>query len=131
MGERTLFQRILGISATGRAAEGSWTLNGKNLKIDTGKLPELSSPGTGVRIEGKGLPERVLLIRDADGEFHAFRNRCTHGGRRLDPSGEGVQCCSVGKSFFDVNGSIMSGSAKKNLKKYETTRENNYIIIEL
>jgi hypothetical protein len=89
MGERTLFQRILGISATGRAAEGSWTLNGKNLKIDTGKLPELSSPGTGVRIEGKGLPERILLIRGADGEFHAFRNRCYSRGRRLDPSGEG------------------------------------------
>ena len=131
MGERTLFQRIFGISATGRAAEGSWTLDGKNLKIDTGKLPELSSPGTGVRIEGSGLPERVLLIRGTDGELHAFRNRCTHGGRRLGPSGDGVQCCSVGKSFFDMNGSILSGSAKKNIKKYKTSRENNYIIIEL
>ncbi len=131
MSERTFFQRIFGISATACAAEGSWTLDGKNLKIDPGKLPGLSSPGTGVRIEGKGLPERILLIHGTDGEFHAFRNRCTHGGRRLDSSGDGVQCCSVGKSFFDINGTIMSGSAKKNLKKFKIRRENNYIIIEL
>ncbi|HPJ43697.1 MAG TPA: Rieske 2Fe-2S domain-containing protein [Spirochaetota bacterium] len=131
MSERTFFQRILGISATGIAAEGSWTLEGKSVRVDPGKLPELSVSGKGVRIEGKGLPERILLLHGADGEFHAFRNRCTHGGRRLDPSGDGVQCCSVGKSFFDLNGSVISGSAKKNIKKYNTRRENSYIIIEL
>ncbi|HOP31072.1 MAG TPA: Rieske 2Fe-2S domain-containing protein [Spirochaetota bacterium] len=131
MSERTFFQRILGISATGIAAEGSWTLEGKSVRVDPGKLPELSVSGKGVRIEGKELPERILLLHGADGEFHAFRNRCTHGGRRLDPSGDGVQCCSVGKSFFDLNGSVISGSAKKNIKKYNTRRENSYIIIEL
>jgi nitrite reductase/ring-hydroxylating ferredoxin subunit len=131
MSERTFFQRILGISATGCAAEESWTFDGKNLIIDPAKLPELSFPGAGVRIEGKGLPERILLIHGTDGEFHTFRNRCTHGGRRLDPSGDGVRCCSVGKSFFDINGTIISGSAKKNIKKFKTRRENNYIIIEL
>ncbi|HPF07191.1 MAG TPA: Rieske (2Fe-2S) protein [Spirochaetota bacterium] len=131
MSERTFFQRILGISATGIAAEGSWTLEGKSVRVDPGKLPELSVSGKGVRIEGKELPERILLLHGTDGEFHAYRNRCTHGGRRLDPSGDGVQCCSVGKSFFDLNGSVISGSAKKNIKKYNTRRENSYIIIEL
>jgi len=131
MGERTFFQRILGISATGSAAEGSWTLDGRNLKIDLGRLPEVSAKGTGVRIEGKGLPERILLLHGTDGEFYAFRNRCTHGGRRLDPHGDGMQCCSVGKSVFDLNGTIISGSAKKNLKKYAIKRESNYIIIEM
>lgn len=131
MGNRTIIQRIFGIPATKCAAEGSWSLDGKCVRIDPGKLPEIASPGTGVRIEGKGLPERILLLHGTDGEFYAFRNRCTHGGRRLDPHGDGVQCCSVGKSFFDLNGSIISGSAKKNLKKYVIKREDNYIIIEL
>ncbi len=131
MGERSFLQRILGISATGCAADGSWSHDGKNLRIDLGKLPEVSAPGTGVRIEGKGLPERILLLHGTDGEFYAFRNRCTHGGRRLDPHGDGVQCCSVGKSFFDLKGTIIEGSAKKNLKKYAIKRESNYIIIEV
>lgn len=131
MANRTIIQRIFGIPATKCATEGSWSLDGKNVRIDLGRVMEVAAPGTGVRIEGKGLPERILLIHGTDGEFHAFRNRCTHGGRRLDSSGDGVQCCSVGKSFFDINGTIMSGSAKKNLKKFKIRRENNYIIIEL
>jgi nitrite reductase/ring-hydroxylating ferredoxin subunit len=131
MSERTFFQRILGISATGCAAEGSWSFEGGKVRIDLGRVPEITAPGTGVRIEGKGLPERILLLHGIDGELYAFKNRCTHGGRRLDPHENGVQCCSVGKSFFDLNGSVMSGSAKKGIKKYSIRKENNYIIIEL
>jgi nitrite reductase/ring-hydroxylating ferredoxin subunit len=131
MGKRTIIQRIFGIPATKCAAEGSWSLDGKNVRIDLGRLPEVAAPGTGVRIEGKGLPDRFLLIHGTDGEFHVFSNRCMHAGRRLDPHGDGVQCCSVGKSTYDIGGVIRSGSAKKNLKKYSVKRENDYIIIEM
>lgn len=127
--ERSVIQRIFGIPATKVAAAGSWSFDGKNVKIDISRLPEISSPGRGVRIEGKELPDRFLLVHGNDGEFHAFSNRCRHGGRRLDPHGDGLRCCSVGKATYDMGGKILSGPAKKDLKKYSTKRENNYIII--
>lgn len=128
---RSIIQRIFGIPATGIAAPGSWSFDGKSLKIDRGKIPEISSPGTGIRIEGKELPDRFLLVHGSDGEFHAFSNRCRHGGRRLDPHGDGLRCCSVGKATYDIKGSAISGPAKKNLKKYSTKTKDNYIIIEV
>lgn len=129
--ERSLLQRILGISATKTVAQGSWSPDGKNIRIDLGRIPEVSMPGTGVRIEGKDLPDRFLLIHGTDGEFHVFSNRCRHGGRRLDPHGDGLRCCSVGKATYDLGGTILSGPAKKNLKKYSIRKEKNIIIIEV
>ncbi len=129
--ERSLLQRIFGVTATGTAAQGSWSLDGKNIRIDLSRIPELSIPGTGVRIEGKELADRFLLIHGTDGEFHVFSNRCRHGGRRLDPHDDGLRCCSVGKATYDLGGGVLSGPAKKNLKKYSIRKEKNIIIIEV
>ncbi|HOP64433.1 MAG TPA: Rieske 2Fe-2S domain-containing protein [Spirochaetota bacterium] len=131
MGNRTVFQRIFGISASKVASSDSWSFDGSVLRIDPGRLPEISASGGGVRIEGKGLPDRFLLLHGRDGDYHLFSNRCRHGGRRLDPDGDGLQCCSLGKSAYDINGTVRSGPAKKNLKKYAIRRENNYIIAEV
>ena len=68
-----------------------------------------------------------------DGEYYAFKNRCTHAKRRLDPvSGTpNVQCCSVGKSTFEYDGKVVSGSAKKNLTIYSITVEDGKLVIGL
>ena len=37
-----------------------------------------------MRLEGKGLDPRLLVVHGDDGHYHAIANRCTHMGRRID-----------------------------------------------
>jgi nitrite reductase/ring-hydroxylating ferredoxin subunit len=119
--KRNIVQRILGIPATRPPADGGcWTYANGEIVVDLSRAPELSGLGSGVRIESDDLPERVLLVHGVDGTYRAYRNRCGHGGRRVDPcSGEpNVQCCSVGKATYDYSGTIIEGPAKEPLVVY-------------
>ena len=63
-------------------------------------------------MEGKNMPNRVLVVHGEDGEYRAFHNQCTHlGHRRLDPvpGTNTVQCCSVNKSTYDTEGTKIYG----------------------
>ena len=116
-----IFSRIFGICQTKPPADPRcWTVSGPTVEIDPALAPELSRPGGAIRLEGGSLPKRILVFVDDNGQLHAISNRCTHGGRRLDPidGGAGVQCCSVGKSTFDSQGHLLGGSAKKDLKVF-------------
>ncbi len=129
-----IFSRIFGICQTKPPAEpGCWTVNGQSLEIDLAQAPELARPGGAVRLEGGALPERVLVFVDDNGQFHALSNRCTHGGRRLDPvdGGAKVQCCSVGKSTFDAQGHLLGGSAKKDVKRFAVNNDGGKLTVEL
>jgi nitrite reductase/ring-hydroxylating ferredoxin subunit len=131
---RSIFQRILGMCATGKPRnEECWTYEGGAVIVDLAKAPELDERNGAIRLEGKNLPDRVLVIRGDDGSYYAFRNRCAHGKRRLDPvpGAQQVQCCSVGKSTFDYEGSRISGSAKKDITPYKVALEEGKLIIAL
>lgn len=130
----SFFSRIFGICQTQPPADGgAWQTTDKGLEVDLSRVPELSSPGGAVRLEGSGLGARILLLRGEDKALHAFVNKCTHGGRRLDPlAGEDrIQCCSVGKSVFDYQGRLISGSAKKDLAPLAVSEEEGRALIAL
>lgn len=127
-------KRIFGISATpppGNAA--GWEFANQTIKIDLNQMPELVSPGSAVRLEGKGLPVRTLVVHGQDGDFHAYANRCTHMGRRIDilPGTDRIECCSVSKSTFDYGGRPLGGAAKKPLRVFAVTLSNNELTIQL
>lgn len=132
--KRTILQRIFGICATQQPKdEGCWTVYGKRVEVDLARAPELSAPFGAIRMEGKKLPVRLLLVRGDGDRFHTFQNQCRHMGRRLDPvpGTRTVQCCSIGKSTYDFTGQVMSGSAKKDIATFETTRNGERVIIQL
>jgi nitrite reductase/ring-hydroxylating ferredoxin subunit len=132
--KRSIFQRLFGISATQLPKDkGCWTYSNGKVVVDLDRAPELSEPGGAIRLEGKSLPDRVLLIHGEDGNYHAFRNRCGHMGRRLDPVPETqtVQCCSVSKSTYDYDGNILFGPAKKLVGGLAVLSENDKVIITL
>ena len=132
--KRNIFQRIFGICATKQSSdEDCWTFEDGKIVVDLARAPELASQNGAIRLEGKNAPERVPLIQGDDGAYHAFRNSCTHAGRRLDavPGAQQVQCCSVGKSTFDYGGEKVSGSAKDNLETYMVTVEDSKLLITL
>jgi nitrite reductase/ring-hydroxylating ferredoxin subunit len=108
-------QRIFGISATHSPTDPeAWTFSDGKIVVDLERVPELVDPGRGIRLEAKGLPERVLLVHGVDGRYYAFRNRCGHGGRRLDPDPDEptLPCCSLGRTTYDYTGRILDGPAK-------------------
>jgi nitrite reductase/ring-hydroxylating ferredoxin subunit len=132
--QRTFLQRLFGISATkGPADQGCWTYADGKLRLELRRAPELAQPGGAVRLEGKNLPDRILVIRGDDSNYHAFRNRCQHMGRRLDPvpGTPTVQCCSINKTTYAYDGRVLSGPAKKAVGTFETQMTDGELIIVL
>jgi nitrite reductase/ring-hydroxylating ferredoxin subunit len=132
--QRTFLQRLFGISATKDPADqGCWTYADGKLRLELRRAPELAQPGGAVRLEGKNLPDRILVIRGDDGNYHAFRNRCQHMGRRLDPvpGTPTVQCCSINKTTYAYDGQVLSGPAKKAVGTFETQITDGELIIAL
>lgn len=132
--KRSIFQRILGIAATPPPAdEGCWTFSDGRIEVDLSRAPELSEPGKAIRLEKKHLPERVLIVHGDDGRFHAFRNRCKHMGRRLDPvpGTKTVQCCSVNKTTYDYEGKVLFGPAKNPVDVRQAKVENGKLVVAL
>jgi nitrite reductase/ring-hydroxylating ferredoxin subunit len=120
--ERSIWQRIFGISATGKPQdESGWHYESGQLTISLDRIPELTRPGTAVRFEGKSLPVRILVVFGENKQYQAFHNRCTHmGHRRLDyvPGTETVQCCSVSKSTYTFGGDKVHGPAPEPIRTY-------------
>jgi len=120
--QRSIWQRIFGISATDKPQdENGWRYESGKLIISLERIRELTRPGTAVRFEGKNLTERILVVFGEDEQYRAFQNRCTHiGHRRLDyvPGTQTVQCCSVNKSTFTVDGNKIHGPAPLPIRPY-------------
>lgn len=127
-----LLKRIFGICETKPPSDARcWRYSGGKIEIQLDRAPELSNRGGAIRLEGKELPERVLILNGDDGNFHAFKNKCTHMGRRIDPvNGHGaVQCCSLSKSTFNYTGEMISGPAKGPLTSFKVESEDGKLII--
>ena len=133
--KRNLFQRIFGVPATPRTRDpGGWTCSGGKLVIDLKRTPQLEKPGGALRFEGRGLPARVLVVLGEDGAYHAFRNRCTHlGHRRVDPvpGTNMLQCCSVNKSTYELDGNRIYGPAPRPITAYAAEKAGDKLIVTL
>ncbi len=129
-----IFKRILGICETNLPEnQNCWWYSSGRVEIELSKAPELEKKDSAIRLEGKGLPTRLLVVYGEDDKYHAFENKCTHFGRRLDPlTGQPlVQCCSIGKSTFDYTGGNVSGTAKEPVKSYPVEKQNGLLVVRL
>lgn len=131
--KRTIFQRVFGIPITRKPRViDCWEYNSGKITIDLHKAPELQALGSALRIEGSNLPTRVLVVHGEDGNYRAFRNRCTHfGHRRLDPvpGTDSVQCCSINKSTFDSKGDALHGPAPHSIHCYRVKNELDKLVV--
>jgi nitrite reductase/ring-hydroxylating ferredoxin subunit len=127
-------KRILGICETpAPACAAAWSVAGRTVRLDLARLPELAPAGGAVRLEGRGLPQRLLVVRAQDGALHAFGNRCSHMGRRIDPlpGTDRLECCSVSKSTYSYDGEPLSGAARGALKTFGVSVSGNEAKITL
>lgn len=133
--ERSFLQRVLGAPATQKPAVADcWNYQEGQLIIDLQKAAELKTAGGALRVEGSSLPLRVLVVKGEDGEYRAYRNRCTHiGHRRLDPvpGTNTVQCCSINHSTFDCRGKKIDGPAPRPVKSFPVVEEQEKLIITI
>ncbi len=131
--KRNIFQRIFGISETKKpGVDDCWDYGDGKLVINLDKASELRTPGGAIRLEGDNLPVRVLVVCDDNGEYRAYRNKCTHlGHRRLDPvpGTNTVQCCSINKSTFDPDGNKIFGPAPHSIKSYPVEKNQDKLSI--
>jgi cytochrome b6-f complex iron-sulfur subunit len=127
------FKAVMGICETPPLDAELWTLEGNQVTIRLGEAAALAPVGGAARLEGEGLASSVLIVHTGADDYLAFENRCTHGGRRLDPV-EGtaeLRCCSVNHSRFDYQGNKLSGPAKGPLKKYAVEKRGEELIVTL
>lgn len=131
--KRSFFQRIFGMSETKKPAMAHcWNYEDGKLVINLHEASELRTSGGAMRLEGKNLPVRVLVVCGEDGEYRAYRNQCTHfGHRRLDPvpGTDAVQCCSVNKSTFDSSGNKIFGPAPHSINRYPVEKDQDKLIV--
>lgn len=131
--KRSFFQRLLGRPVTQLPASNDfWSVKDGRVIVDLNSTPELSPPGGAVRLEGK-IPGRILVVHCEDGIYRAYENRCTHGGRCIDPvpGTATVQCCSINTSTFDCDGNKVHGPARGPLKTFPVTHEDGRLTIDL
>jgi len=129
-----LFERIFGICKTKPPRDAEcWKYSRGKLEIEWARAPELRKPCGAIRLEGRGLPESLLVIYGIDGQYHAFRNECTYTGRRIDPvAGTAtLRCCGLCRSTFDYTGNVMSGPAKEPLRVFRVETRQCKVIIWL
>jgi len=129
-----LFKRMFWICNTKPPGDaGCWKYSRGKVEIEWARAPELRKPCGAIRLEGRRLPERILIIYGIDGQYHAFRNRCGYMGRRIDPVvGTGtLRCCGLFGSIFDYSGNVMSGSEKESLKTFRVRTKQCKVIIWL
>ena len=127
-------KRLFGICDTPTPDDPqAWSTQNGSVLIDISRMPELKTPGSGVRLEGKALDPRLLVFHGDDGQYRAIANRCTHMGRRIDTiaGSNTIQCCSISKSTFTYDGQPIGGAAKKPIKTYPVILDGETLTITL
>ena len=129
----SIFKAILGICDTKPLSGNLWSLEENKVRVKLSQMPEPLVKGGAVYLKGAGLSKPILLVGTGDEQYLAFENRCPHAGRKIDPipGEEKLRCCSIGHSEFDLEGNVIKGFAKGNLKKYAVEKSNGDLLITL
>lgn len=129
----SFFKALLGICETKPLDDAAWRTDNGTAVVELKSATALAENGGAAYLKGKGLARPVLVIRGDDGKLYAYQDRCTHGGRKIDPlPGEGkLRCCSVNHSTFDYDGKPLSGPAKHNIERYDAEERDGQLIIKI
>lgn len=92
---------------------GSLRFQGGTLALDSNAL------------DRKGL----LLYRANEKEVLVYSRRCTHRGCQLRAFEEGISKCPCHGAAFGLDGDVLSGPAKRPLKKYQGVLDGDQLII--
>ena len=112
---------ITGNSDTPPVPAGSFTVNGRNVRLELTRIPDLETEGGAVKFESPDRDLKIIVARTGPEEFAVVDDKCTHGGRELEynhTTGE-FRCVSFGHSKYNPEGHVVKGPAKGNLNAYK------------
>lgn len=76
------------------------------------------------------LPFDVLAMKKADGTYGAVYLQCTHEDQPVTATASGLHCPSHG-SRFAVDGTVHTGPAARDLRRFHTDTDTTHLIIHL
>lgn len=109
----------------------AWRYQDGTLVLALNVIPELATPGSAVRLEDEVVPEPLLIVHDADDAYHVFVNKCPHAKRKIDLVKGKLECTSISKSTFDMEGGVLSGPTKTDLTSYALERRGDELVVTL
>ena len=116
-------------------AQDLMLLNNGEVKISLDDVPKLKEQGYGLKfkVSGPGDEIKIVLVHANDDQFYALENKCTHGGRELEykADDEIMRCASFGHSKFELDGDMVKGPAKNDLKTFPVTTGQNEVVIKI
>jgi Rieske Fe-S protein len=141
-GRATLSRRdLLGASilalglccTTDEAPPGSVAIDDTTLTIDLRKAPTLARRGGSVRVVDLDRDINIIVVHPEGRRYAALQRSCTHGGAQVayTARNETVICTSWGHSEFALDGTVLGGSAKRNLPTYPVRLDGHLLRIGL
>lgn len=109
----------------------AWSYHDQTLTLALASIPDLAEPGSAVQLNDDQLPEPLLIVHGADGDYYVYINKCTHGERKIDPKGGKLECTSFSRSTFDYAGAVLSGPAGSPLTSYTVSRDGDDLVVTL
>ena len=83
-----------------------------------------------VIVKAEQLNYPIYLHKISEFEYSAVWMECSHQNAELSAHGEYLTCPSHG-SEFDKLGNVTQGPAQHSLRKFKTSLDNQYILIQL
>lgn len=123
----TLFQSCV----TGANYYAKSELDGQYLKVL--KTEFISAKNVNreyVIVKAEQLNFPIYLHKINESEYSAVWMECSHQSAELSAHGEYLTCPSHG-SEFDKLGNVTQGPAQQSLRKFKTSLDNQYILIQL
>ncbi|GEN79164.1 non-heme iron oxygenase ferredoxin subunit [Actinotalea fermentans] len=93
--------------------------------------------GTAMRVEldgADGAPVEVAVVRDADGDFHAISDICSHGQVSLsdgEVDGCTIECWLHGSTFDLRTGKPLALPATKPVPVYPVTLDGDRVLVDV
>jgi hypothetical protein len=105
--------------------EGAYSFDAgaSRVEVDLDKVPQLANSGGSVKIRAPELPVPLIIARTAEETYVVAAIECPHRSVEVEyrPESGEFECASLGSSQFALDGSRMSGPAKKPLRIFRTS----------
>ena len=105
----------------------------KMLTVENGmlKVPlDTFGKGTTSVVSGQGLANKIMLVKRADGSYTALELNCPHKNGPLTEKNGQLEC-DWHHSRFDLEGMVLNGPAKANLKTYPVESDGQVLVVKV
>jgi Rieske Fe-S protein len=116
---------------TDDAPPSSVAIDDTTITIDLRKAPALARRGGSVRVVDHDRDINVIVVHPEGRRYAALQRSCTHGGAQVAYSARNttVICTSWGHSEFALDGTVLGGSARRDLPTYPVRLEGHLLRI--